>query len=160
MTTLTPQRPRDTSTSLATRLWHPRPPAGTVRQSVRLLFGGFYAAMAVVNATVTLPHAPRVYADLADMSWPGFDAAVRQLVIPVATPLTATVIVAEAGLAVLLLSRGRAVRAGLLAALAWQLGLAPFLSWYELANVALSAVVLWLLARDYGRSVIDVVIRR
>jgi hypothetical protein len=38
-------------------------------------------------------------------------------------------------------------------------GLAPLLSWYELANVPLVALALVLLARDYDRSPVDMVRR-
>ena len=40
---------------------------------------------------------------------------------------------------------------------AFQVGLAPLLSWYELGNVPLVALALVLLARDYDRSLLDVV---
>ncbi len=160
MTTTPALETHSTSDERGWSLLRPRPPAGGLRHWVRLLFGGFYLAMAGVNLTVTLPNGRDVYAGLADISWPGFDAAVRQIVVPVATPLTALVILAETGVSVLVLSRGRGVRVGLLVALAWQLSLAPFLSWYEVANIGLSAVTLWLLARDYDRSLLDAVRRR
>ena len=43
---------------------------------------------------------------------------------------------------------------GLLAAIAFMLGLAPIVSWYALANVPLVAGALALLARDYDRSLL------
>jgi hypothetical protein len=60
---------------------------------------------------------------------------------------------------VLVLSKGRRVRLGLLAAIAFMVGLAPLVSWYELANVPLVALALLLLARDYDRSLLDLVRR-
>jgi hypothetical protein len=66
----------------------------------------------------------------------------------------------EVGVAVLVLSKGRQVRIGLLAAIAFMIGLAPLMSWYELANVPLVAGALALLARDYDRSLLDMVRRQ
>jgi hypothetical protein len=58
------------------------------------------------------------------------------------------------------LSKGRQVRLGLLAAIAFMIGLVPLMSWYELGNVPLVALALLLLGRDYDRSLIDMVHRQ
>jgi hypothetical protein len=55
-------------------------------------------------------------------------------------------------------SKDRRIRLGLLAAVAFMLGLAPVMAWYELANVPLVALAL-LLRRDYNRSLWDLVRR-
>jgi hypothetical protein len=60
----------------------------------------------------------------------------------------------------LLLSRGRAVRIALWAAMSQVLALAPFLGWYELANLATAVVVGALLTRDHNRTARDVMHRR
>jgi hypothetical protein len=74
--------------------------------------------------------------------------------------ITVLLIAFEVGVAVLVLSKGRQVRIGLLAAIAFMIGLAPLMSWYELANVPLVAGALALLARDYDRSLLDMVRRQ
>jgi hypothetical protein len=151
-----------TTTSLSTprraRLLASRPTAGAWRNAARLGFGGFFLAMATYNATVTLPNAAASYTNIADeLAWPGFDWLLLHLVVPAAVPFTVLLIAFEVGVAVLVLSKGQRVRLGLLAAIAFQVGLAPLLSWYELANVPLVALALLLLGRDYNRSLWDIV---
>ena len=131
-----------------TSLLTPPPIAGRWRNAARIGFGGFFIAMAAYNATVVLPNAAESYRGVAELSWPGFDW------------LTVLLVAFEVGVAVLVLSKGRRVRVGLLAAVAFMTGLAPFMSWYELANVPLVAGALALLARDYDRSLLDMVRRQ
>jgi hypothetical protein len=114
--------------------------------------------MATFNVTVTLPNAAAFYKSIADnLAWPGIDWLLLHLVVPAAVPLTLLLVAFEVGVAVLLLSKGRRVRVGLLAAIAFQVGLAPLMSWYELGNVPLVALALLLLGRDYDRSLLDMV---
>jgi hypothetical protein len=75
-------------------------------------------------------------------------------------PFTAALVVWEAGVAFLLLSKGRLVRLGLIAALLQLVALAPFLGWYELANVATAILVVALLRRDHDSTAVDVLRRR
>lgn len=138
----------------------PRPVAGEWRNSARIGFGGFFLAMAAYNTTVTLPNAAEIYKALADLSWPGFDWLVLHVVRPVGVPFTVLLIAFEIGVAVLVLSKGRRVRLGLLAALGFMIGLAPFTSWYELVNVPLVAWALLLLGRDYDRSLLHMLRRQ
>jgi hypothetical protein len=153
-----------TATSIGTprlaRLLAPRPIAGRWRNAARLAFGGFYLAMATYNTTVILPNAAASYQQIADeLAWPGFDWLMLHLVVPAAVPFTVLLIAFEVGVALLVLSKSQRVRLGLLAAIAFQIGLAPLLSWYELGNVPLVAWALLLLARDYDRSLWDLVRR-
>jgi hypothetical protein len=142
------------------RLLAPRPLAGRWRNAARLAFGGFYLAMATYNAAVILPNAAASYTDIANnLAWPGFDWLLLHLVVPAAVPFTMLLIAFEVGVAALVLSKGQRVRLGLLAAVAFQIGLAPLMSWYELGNVPLVAVALLLLGRDYDRSLWDLVRR-
>jgi hypothetical protein len=142
------------------RLLAPRPIAGRWRNAARLAFGGFYLAMATYNITVVLPNAAATYTDIAhNLAWPGFDWLLLHLVVPAAVPLTVLLIAFEIGVAALVLSKGQRVRLGLLAAIVFQVGLAPLMSWYELGNVPLVAWALLLLARDYDRSLSDMVRR-
>jgi hypothetical protein len=120
-----------------------------------------FLAMATYNTTVTLPNAAETYKNIAnELAWPGFDWLLLHLVVPAAVPLAVLLIAFEAGLAVLVLSNGRRVRLGLLEAIAFMVGLAPLMSWYELANVPLVALALLLLGRDYDRSLWDMVRRQ
>jgi hypothetical protein len=154
-TTATSLRPP----SLA-RLLAPRPAAGAWRNAARLGFGAFYLAMATYNATVTLPNAAALYKDIAEeLAWPGVDWLLLHLVVPNAVLFTVLLIAFEAAVALLVLSKGRHVRFGLLAAITFQLALAPMMSWYELGNVPLVAWALLLLARDYPRSLLDLIRR-
>jgi hypothetical protein len=86
--------------------------------------------------------------------WPAAGAAARS-----ATAHGPPSGAAEVAVAVLVLSRDRRVRLGLLAAVAFMLGLAPLMAWYELANVPLVALALLLPGRDYDRSLWDLVRR-
>jgi hypothetical protein len=144
-----------------TDLSTPRPIAGRWRNAARIAFGGFFLTMAAYNTTVVLPNAAASYTNIADeLAWPGFDWLMLHLVVPAAVPFTVLLIAFEVGVAVLVLSKGRGVRVGLLAAVAFMIALAPLMSWYELANVPLVAGALALLARDYDRSLLDMVRRQ
>jgi hypothetical protein len=109
---------------------------------------------------LTLPNAAEIYKALAELSWPGFNWPVLHIVRPVGVPFTMLLIAFEVGVAVLVLSKGRQVRLGLLAALGFMIVLAPFTSWYELGNVPLAAWALLLLARDYDRSLLNILRRQ
>ena len=153
-----------TATSLRTpslaRLLAPRPTAGRWRNAARLAFGVFFLATAAFNVAVTLPDAAALYTSIADeLAWRGFDWLLRQLVVPAAVPFTVLLVAFEVAVAALVLAKGRRVRLGLLAAVAFMVGLAPLMSWYELGNVPLVAVALLLLACDYDRSLWDMVRR-
>jgi hypothetical protein len=143
-----------------TGLLTPRPIAGRWRNAARIAFGGFFLAMAAYNTTVVLPNAAASYTDIANnLAWPGFDWLMLHLVVPAAVPLTVLLIAFEVAVAVLVLSKGRRVRLGLLAAIAFMSGLAALIGWYELFNVPLVALAVLLLARDYDRSLWDSVRR-
>ena len=146
------------STPSLTRLLRPRPAAGRWRNAARLGFGGFFLATAAFNATVTLPNAAAFYRDIAhELAWPGVDWLLLRLVVPAAAPLTVLLVAFELGVALLVLSKGSRVRLGLLTAIAFMVGLAPLMSWYELGNVPLVALALLLLAREYHHSLFDLV---
>ena len=116
--------------------------------------------MAGVNLTVTLPNADATYDSLAELSWPHLAWVPELISGPLAVPFTVFLIVWEVVVGVLLLSRGQAVRIALWAALFQMVALAPFLGWYELANLATAVLVAALLTRDHTRTVSDVVHRR
>jgi hypothetical protein len=134
-----------------------RPAAGRWLTGTRIAFGGFFTAMAAYNALLVVPRAADAYRDVAQISWPGVDRLVLELVVPAATPVAVALVAFELGVAALVLSSGRAVRVGLLAATAFMVGLAPLMSSYELANLPLIAVALVLFTREHERSLVDLV---
>jgi len=113
--------------------------------------------MAGYNAAVTLPGAEDAYQGLADITWPGLDWIVSNIVQPVAIPFTIALITWEIGIAAVVSSKGIPVRIGLLAALVQAIALAPFLGWYELANIPLAIWIWLLLQRNYDRNVLDMI---
>lgn len=137
-----------------------RPIAGRGRNAARIALAGFWLLMAGYNLAVTLPGGGEMYEGIADISWPGFDWIVSNIVQPAAVPFTVVLILWELAIAGLVLSKGVLVRIGLVAALIQLIGLAPFMSWYELANIPLALWVWLLLRRDYDRSALDMVRHR
>lgn len=116
--------------------------------------------MAGVNVLVTLQDPAGAYSGLAALSWPGFAWIPEFLAQPIGGAFTVALVVWEACVALLLLSKGRLVRLGLIAALLQLVALAPFLGWYELANVATAILVVALLRRDHDSTAVDVLHRR
>ena len=111
--------------------------------------------MVLVNVFIMLPNARDNYAGLADLTWPGFVWVVEVVIDPVAVPFTLLLIVWEAAVGFLLLSRGRAARLGLWAALFQVLALAPFLGWYVIPNLLTAALLIWLLRRRHERGAVE-----
>ena len=142
---------------------YPRPTgrtrAGPWATAGRLSLGVYFLLMAVVNIVVTLPNANATYNGLARLSWPHFAWVPELISGPFAVPFTIVLVAWEIALGVLLLSCGRAVRVALWAALFQVLALAPFLGWYEVANLATAVLVATLLTRTHDRTVIDVMSR-
>ena len=134
-----------------------RPIAGRGRNAARIALAGFWLLMAGYNALVTLPGGGEMYEGIANISWPGFDGIVSNVVQPAAIPFTVALIVWELAIAGLVLSKGVLVRIGLVAALIQLIGLAPFMGWYELANIPLAVWIWLLLDRDYDRTALDMV---
>lgn len=143
---------------------YPRPTgrtrAGRLTTAGRLALGVYFLLMAAVNILITLPNANATYNGLARLSWPHFAWIPELISGPFAVPFTILLVAWEIALGVLLLSSGRAVRVALWAALFQVLALAPFLGWYEVANLATAVLMAALLTRTHDRTVIDVMRRR
>jgi hypothetical protein len=133
-----------------------RPPAGRAATTARLCLGLYFFSMVLVNVFVMLPNARENYAALADLTWPGFVWVPEVVIDPVAVPFTLLLIIWEVAVGLLLVSRGRAVRLGLWAALFQVLALAPFLGWYEIPNLLTAALVVWLLRRTHEHSAVEI----
>jgi hypothetical protein len=119
----------------------------------------FFLMGAGVNVFIMLPAAEANYDGLAKLSWPHFAWIPELISATFAVPFTIALIAWEIALAVLLLSRGLAVRVALWAALFQVLALAPFLGWYEVPNLATAVLVGALLTRDHDRTAVDVLRR-
>jgi hypothetical protein len=133
--------------------WDERRSAGPWANAARGLVALYFLGSAVFNAVVTYPKARTTFRDFEGLSWPGFDLLVRELAIPLAHPITAMVIAFELTTGILLLGRGRLVRAGLFVAVVWHLALIPFLSFYAIVNLVLAAAIARLLRYDFPHSI-------
>ena len=129
------------------------PPGPPVRlpRHVRVLtksWGGFFLAMAAVNASlVALGHAD-VYAAMADDSPIGLYRAVwQQLVPPHPLPWALALIAFEIAVGVAALGRGRAPLAALIASILFVVGLIPASPPYTSWNALLALVPAYLLLR-------------
>ncbi len=125
-----------------------------VANGYRIGWGLFFVASAVFNAVVTLPNSEKVLEAFEALSVPGADALIRALM-PFAAGLIASVVVMEAVVGALILSKGNRARLGLAASIAWIVGLVPFLSWYGAVNLALALSLIPVLGREYNKSLYD-----
>jgi hypothetical protein len=130
-----------------------------VANGYRIGWGLFFVASAVFNAVITLPNAEKVMEAFEGLSVPGADALLRALM-PFAAGLIAAVVVMEAVVGALILSKGNRARLGLAASMAWIVGLVPFLSWYGAVNLVLAVSLITVIGRDYDKSLYDMTVGR
>lgn len=140
-----------TVTEFAVRSPIRRPQAGRWANVGRVVVGAYFLLGATFNAIVTYPDAAAVYEAFAELSWPVFDSFVRQVVLPLAQPVTLLVIAFEFAVGSLIVSRSRWTRRAIQAAVLWHVALIPFLSFYAIVNVVVAAAIALLLRRDYLR---------
>jgi hypothetical protein len=122
------------STTLDSR--RTRGPASRTTTAALVVWGVFFAACAVYNTVMLVPHARTVFQWCTGVAWPGADTLIERIILPVAVPFAVLVVAFEFVTAVLLLSR-RHAHIGLVLSLGWLAALIPFLGWYALANVVL-----------------------
>lgn len=132
-----------------------RTPAGAVATGYRIVVGLFYVGSAVFNLLVSYPNARAVYEAFADLAWPGAEQLVRNVITPIAGPLTLAVVAFELVTGVLVLGRGKWARVGVWAALAWLAALIPFLGVVGVANVVLILTLVSLLRTEPERALLD-----
>jgi hypothetical protein len=120
----------------------------------RIGWGLFFLASAVFNAVMTLPNSEGVLKAFEDLSAPGAGALVRVLM-PYAAGVIAAVVVVEAVIGALILSKGIRARLGLAASMAWIVGLVPFLSWYGAVNLVLAVSLVPVLRQNFDKSFYD-----
>lgn len=127
-----------------------------VAQVGRILVAIYFVLMALgVNALFTLRH-PEWYEAIADIAaFPPYAWLFREVIRPLATPLTLLLIAFELTVALLVLGRGKAVKLGLLAAILFQLAVAPAVSVYGLVNLPLAALQALLLRANFERPAFD-----
>jgi hypothetical protein len=138
-----------------------RPPAAprSVANVGRILWGAFFVAGGVFNAVVTLPN-PGFYRDFADLTFfPFYRSLLLQVALPNATLISALVVVFEFAVGAMVLSKGQAVRWGLICSALWCLFVWPAMGWYTLWSPVLMVIPWLLMRRKYDRSVLDLVLR-
>jgi hypothetical protein len=115
---------------------------GTFRNIVEIGFGLLFLIGAIFNASYTLRHGEEFYGSFSASAW--FRPArklVRRVVMPHAKLFTVLLIVVQASIAVMILSRGSLVEAGLIAGAAFSLAAVPVSNVPgAIANFALAAI--------------------
>ena len=116
---------------------------GIFRNIIEVGFGLLFLVGAIFNATYTLRHGEEFYGSFAASAW--FRPArklVRRVVIPHAKLFTVLLIVLQASIAFMILSRGSLVEAGLMAGAAFSLAAVPVSNVPgAIANFALAAIL-------------------
>jgi hypothetical protein len=122
----------------------------------RAFIGLAYLAAAVFNTVYTLPRSDQLDG-YADGAWFSFLADfMRDVFMPNGDLFMILVIAFEVAVALLILSRGRYVDAGVTASVLWVLVVLPFLAWpYLITNIVLAAVQGVLLLRRYDSAIWD-----
>jgi len=127
-----------------------------VANIVRIIFGFVLLAGAAANAYLTLTQ-PEVYVTFADTALiPLYRNLWQTLVVPYLRFWLALVIVLELTLAVLILSKGKWVKVGLVSAIIFFLLLVPF--WWEggaIINIVFALILALPLRYNYHSSIID-----
>lgn len=126
----------------------------------RILWGLVFIASSIVNLMVTLPN-PTFYRTFADLTFfPFYRRLILNVAIPNAQLITALVVIFEFAIGVLMLSKGQAVRWGLIGTGVWVVFICPAMGWYTLGS-PLFLIIPWLLIRyDYDRSLFGLILRR
>jgi hypothetical protein len=127
----------------------------------RLAFAIIFLLGAVANAAIGI-FAPSTYETFADASILSlYEELWTTIVYPQMRLFLLLVVALELSMAWLLLGSGVRVKAGLILALGFVLGLIPF--WWQggaVINLLLALPLLWLLRYDYPRSIPDVIRER
>jgi MFS family permease len=126
----------------------------------RALWGVFFIGSGFFNAAVTLPN-PGFYRDFADLTFlPFYRSLLLRVALPNATLISALVVIFEFAVGAMVLSKGRAVRWGLIFSALWCLFVWPAMGWYTLGSPVLMIIPWLLMRREYDRSVLDLDLRR
>jgi hypothetical protein len=135
-------------------------PAGSAASVGRIVWGVFFIISSVVNLMMPLPN-PEFYRDFADLTFlPFYRWLLLNLALPNATMVSALVVVFEFVAGILLLSKRKTVRWGLIGTAAWILFVTPAMGWYTLFSPVLLIIPALLLRFDYDRSLLDLALKR
>ena len=130
---------------------------GALARIGRVLWGLVFLASGVVNLVVTLPN-PSFYEVFAELTFfPFFRWLIVNVALPYAQVITALVVVFELAAGVLILSKGRAVRIGLIGTMVWVVFITPAMGWYTIFAPVLLVIPGLLLRSRFPRSVVGAV---
>ena len=127
----------------------------------RAFIGLAYLAAAVFNTVYTLPRSDQLDG-YADGAWfPFLGDFMRDVFMPNGDLFMILVIAFEVAVAVLILSRGSYVDAGVVASVLWVLAVLPFLAWpYLITNLVLALMQGVILFRRYDTAIWDPITNR
>ncbi|HEU0295311.1 MAG TPA: hypothetical protein VFR47_21400 [Anaerolineales bacterium] len=115
----------------------------------RILWGLFFIASSLFNLFITLPN-PDFYRAFADINFFGFYRwLLLNIALPYATVITSLVVIFELTVGMLILTKGIAVRYGLMGTCLWLLFICPSMGWYTIWSPILLVVPFLLLRFDY-----------
>jgi hypothetical protein len=130
-----------------------------MRNFVRVLFGLFFIAMAIVNVRVTI-HNPDLYEEFITEDstlLPLYNSLWHDLVVPGLPYFLVLLVVFEIAVGYFMLTRGNVVKWSLLAAAIFTLALVPA-NPYTVFNVFLTLILIWLIVEDeYDSSFLDLI---
>ncbi|MCI0709283.1 MAG: hypothetical protein L0154_03890 [Chloroflexi bacterium] len=133
-----------------------------MRNFVRVLFGLFFIAMAIVNIRVTINN-PDLYEEFITEDTallPVYYSVWHNLIVPGLPYFLVLLVVFEFAIGYFMLTQGKPVKWSLLAATVFTTALVPANS-YTFANIILTVILVWLLvADDYDRSFFDQIKQR
>lgn len=121
-----------------------------MRDLMRILFGMFFIVMALLNTRLAINN-PDLYDEFITEDTtllPLYNTIWQDVVVPAMPYFLAVLVSFELLVGVLILSRGKYVRWGLLAALIFSAALIPANS-YTVMNIAFIILALWLLQDQY-----------
>ena len=122
----------------------------------RAFIGIAYLAAAVFNTVYTLPRSDQLDGYAEGAWFPFLEDFMRDVFMPNGDLFMILVIAFEVAVAVLILSRGSYVDAGVVASVLWVLAVLPFLAWpYLITNLVLALVQGVILVRRYDTAIWD-----
>lgn len=133
-----------------------------MRNFIRVLFGLFFIAMAIVNIRVTINN-PDLYEEFITDDTallPVYNSVWHDVIVPALPYFLVLLVLFELAVGCFMLTQGKPVKWSLLAAAAFTAVLIPA-NIYTLANIILTVILVWLLLdEDYDRSFLEQIKQR